>query len=273
MLDNEDLADAIEDLASGLDDWLKDDTQDQGQTAEGNDPEGSGQGDMTSDDFEQGEDGGKGTTLREQFIHTCKARLESAQRLRKKLNEKRELSPQARIQQAIEDLAQNNRRRSVVPYFHDRRASAKFSSGVMPLFYRKKKTGAKMVVPCYVDVSGSQTHVLPTVLPVVARLRETIGDEVYCFSNHIFDCPVLKLSQGYIKTSGGTDFDIIADHIIKNNFKSALILTDGQACLSDENIQKLRNRNIRIKVGWTVPNPDVHPLKYVSREMFYVFGE
>lgn len=110
-------------------------------------------------------------------------------------------------------------------------------------------------------------------LPVVSRLKQKIGNLVYCFSTFISETPISKLQVGKIKTDGGTAFDPIADHILKNKFKSALILTDGESYLSDSLAQKLISRKVHITVGWTVNAPSTSSLSKIASKTFYVFKE
>lgn len=281
-LDNDDLNDIAEHICNQSQQWL--DREEDRQEAPGQggeeetekNPEAQGEGDGDKpmpEEAEQGQQGGKGETPREKFIRTLKSQIEYSRRLRQQLKDAWTHSPQARIHKAIEDMAPKRRLRSVIPNFRDRRASSLHSSGATPLFYKRPRVGQKVVVPCYLDVSGSQDHVLPVTIPVVSRLKQVVGDEIFCFSNIISPCRINDLQSGRFKTTGGTDFNPVAKHILDNHFKAAFILTDGYAYLSEEYIQQLKNRNITIKVGWTTSNPDIYPLKHVAREMFYVFGD
>lgn len=283
-LDNDQLEDIVDHICSQGQQWLdREEDQQPGpgegeeQEGQGNNPEaeGKGEGDqpMGDEEAKQGQQGGKGETPREKFIRTLKSQIEYSRRLRQQLNDAWTHSPQARIHKAIEDMAPKRRTRSVIPNFRDRRASSLHYSGATPLFYKRPRVGRKVCVPCYLDVSGSQDHVLPVTIPVVSRLKQVVGDEIFCFSTYISPIRINDLATGRYQTSGGTNFDPVAKHILDNHYKAAFILTDGYAHLSEHYIKELKNRNVTIKVGWTVSNPDIYPLKHVAREMFYVFGE
>lgn len=281
-LDNDDLSDIAEHIADQSQQWLERDEDmvkgpGQGEgSGEENDPngEGKGEGDQPiGDETKQGQQGGRGETPREKFIRTLKSQVDYSRKLKKQLEDTWTHSPQARIHRAIEDMSPKRRLRSVIPNFRDRRASTLHSSGATPLFYRRPRVGKKVLVPCYLDVSGSQDHVLPVTVPVVVRLKQVVGDEVFCFSNIISPCRINDLQAGKYRSTGGTDFDPVAKHILDNHYDSAFILTDGYAHLSDHLIRELKNRKITIKVGWTTANPDIYPLKHVAQEMFYVFGD
>jgi hypothetical protein len=189
------------------------------------------------------------------------------------LKRKFQQSPSAKIHAAIEDLNPKYSTRSPIPNFHDRRAVAIYATGRLPIFYKVANQGSKVLVPCYVDVSGSQSHVIPAVVPVVSRLKNLVGEMVHCFSTRVSSCKITEFSKGNFHTTGGTDFNPVADHILKNNYKQAVILTDGYAWLNYDLINKLKARNIKITVGWTVPNPDLHPLSEVATKTFHVFED
>ena len=282
-LDSDELTDIAEHIANQSQQWLDREEdkapgpgEGEGEEQQANNPDAEGKGDgdqPMQDETKQGKQGGAGETPRERFIRTLKSQIEYSRRLRQQLNDSWTHSPQARIHKAIEDMAPKRRTRSVIPNFRDRRASSLHSAGATPLFYKRPRVGKKVVVPCYLDVSGSQDHVLPVTIPVVSRLKQIVGDEVFCFSTFISPIRINDLATGRYQTSGGTNFDPVAKHILDNHYRAAFILTDGYAHLSEHYIKELKNRNVTIKVGWTISNPDVYPLKYVAREMFYVFGD
>lgn len=277
---DETLTDLAEHVANQMEEWIKDpekEKKEQGKSkGSENAPEGQGEGDADKDiakeDLKSGEQAGKGDTVRKQTIRTCKSLIEYARRVKSQLKNCWEQSPSGRIHAAIESMSPNRVRRGVIPNFRDSNATAVWATGNWPIFYRQKRIGSKVIIPCYLDVSGSQSHVLPVVLPVVARLKEMVGNEVYCFSDYIAPATIYELEAGTYRTSHGTDFNPVADHILKNQFQSAVIITDGHASLSPDLAHKLRSRGVTIKVGWTVPNPSLTPLKQIAKEMFYIFN-
>lgn len=250
------------------------DEGDKGKDKEGDDKEGEGKKDEGGDnEDDSGTQAGKGGQLREQIIKNCLDRIQYAKNIKRKLKKMDVISPSSRIFKAIDDYVPKRPMRSVVPNFHDRRTAALYSLGKMPIFHQTPAKGSNVVVPCYVDVSGSQSHVLPHVLPVVSRLKDKIGHLVYCFSTVVAETRINNLAAGKYETTGGTDFNPVARHIIKNRFRSAVILTDGQAWLDDQLIAELRRRNVKITVGWTVNRPDKDPLSKIAKKTFFVFDK
>jgi len=261
---SDDLSDLTEHMANQMSDWLDDDEEKGKSSGEEEDAD-------SNEEKHNGKKPGKGTNVRKKQVRTCLDKIAYAKRLKKQLNRFYEKSPSARIHEAIEDLNPKYPTRSPVPNFQDRRAAAMFAVGKLPIFYQRIQTGSKVRVPCYVDVSGSQSMVIPYVQPVVSRLKNIIGEYVNCFSNYVNPCRVADFAKGIYESSGGTDFDPVMEDILKNNYTSAVILTDGQAYIRDDLIHRIKSRNIKITVGWTIDAPDVEPLNQVATKTFYLF--
>ena len=110
----------------------------------------------------------------------------------------------------------------------DRRASMRaLTSRLMP-FARHRlsipQTDNRCVV--YLDVSGSMDNELDQLLSLLAILREHIRMPLYTFSNIVAPA---RFVNGRIEltTTGGTEIGPVFDHIRKNKFRRALIVTDG----------------------------------------------
>lgn len=263
---SDELSDLTEAMASDLSNYL--DRESKAQT--------DGNKESTNQEKQNapgGKEAGKGGNFRERSIQDCLDRLDYSKNIKNKLKTKDVISPSSRIFKAIDHYIPKKSIRSVVPNFHDRRTAVLFSKGKMPIFHKRPEFGSNVIVPCYLDVSGSQDHVLDHTAKAVSRLRNELGNVVHCFSTDIHSARITDLKErGKIKTTGGTDFNIIAEHILKNNFKCAVILTDGEAYLSPELALKLRKKNVNITVGWTVSNPRKDPLQFIASKSFFVFS-
>ena len=110
----------------------------------------------------------------------------------------------------------------------DRRASMRaFTSRLMPFARHQVKVpqpDERCVV--YLDVSGSMDKELQQLLSLLNMLKRFIRMPLYTFSNIIAPA---KFVNGRIEltTTGGTAIGPVFDHIRKNRFKRALIITDG----------------------------------------------
>lgn len=216
-----------------------------------------------------GRSAGKSGLLRQ--LEVILNNIDYSKTLGKKLNKTYVIHPSSKLHSAIEGFFPKKQTRTPVPNFYDRRTVALHSVGKLPVFHKNKETSHKVFVPCYVDVSGSQNHVVGAVFSAVTRQKKKIGNKVFCFSTEVSETSLDELKRGKYKTTGGTDFNPVVLHILKNKFRKAIILTDGQAGLNIELIEKLIHSGILIKVGWTVKYPDKEPLSKIAKEEFYLF--
>jgi len=81
----------------------------------------------------------------------------------------------------------------------------------------------------YVDVSGSVVDYLPHIFYALESIKNWIIFPVYGFSTRVFPISRRDLLRGKYTTTGGTDFNCIAKHIIKTRFRRAIIITDGES--------------------------------------------
>jgi hypothetical protein len=140
-------------------------------------------------------------------------------------------------------------------YFHTRRISRKpipiaptkrdlskvATTGLFPVMWaapKRKKSTADFSVAIYLDVSGSVHDVLPKILRLLNSMKKEI-QTVYCFSNEVHDHSLQMLRRGEIKTTGGTDFDCVADHLEEQGFKRCIIITDGYAGIDNNRARKM----------------------------------
>lgn len=227
--------------------------------------------DKLGDKLKQGNKPGKSD-----IINKIEIELDSqvfSSELKRAVKKSYSISPARKIFKAITDLISKTSQTSVIPNFYDPRTASLFALGKMPVFHRNPKPTSRAKVHCYVDVSGSQDHVIPQVIPAVYKVKKEVGDQVYCFSNVVVDTKLEKLISGTYYTTGGTDFNPVFEHALKNRFKKILILTDGEAGLSQDLASKAKQRGMEITVGWTVASPSKEALQSIATKEFYVFSE
>lgn len=54
-----------------------------------------------------------------------------------------------------------------------------------------------------------------------------------------------NLSQGKAKTTWGTDFDCLAESILKEGYEKAVVIRDGWAAIKKENLEALKKRKVK----------------------------
>jgi hypothetical protein len=268
---SDELSDLTEAIASDLSDYFNRDKEE--QEGPSSKSEGGEESTPKEDDKPNGKNAGKGDTIRQRQVSSVLDSLNYVKNIKSRLKRKDVISPRSRIFRAISNYVPKKCIRSVVPNFHDRRTVSLYTKGKTPIFHKRPQFGSKTIVPCYLDVSGSQDHVLGETTKAVSQLRQEIGNVVYCFSTIIHETNIGDLRVGKFNSTGGTDFNPLGNHLLKNNFTCAVILTDGEAHINSDLVEQIKRRGIDITIGWTTPNPRRHPLEEIAKKTFFVFGE
>jgi len=97
----------------------------------------------------------------------------------------------------------------------------------------------------YFDVSGSMSEHIPKVLALIDQIKDYISYPLFAFSVGIHPVTRKQLMARQIVSTGGTDFDILAEHIIRNRHEKVLLITDGVGDISESLASQMR-RNHRI---------------------------
>jgi uncharacterized protein with von Willebrand factor type A (vWA) domain len=93
-------------------------------------------------------------------------------------------------------------------------------------------------IDLYVDVSGSMTQYYGYIPYIYDALKHVVG-RIFQFSTKIVE---VDHHDRYIHTTGGTDFDTVARHMIDEQVTCAILLSDGVSTLSKVSINALKAR-------------------------------
>ncbi len=113
----------------------------------------------------------------------------------------------------------------------DRRAGVSEACGTEPLFYK-----ALSRIPVirhfekahvYLDVSGSMLDDLPLLYGALLPLRQWLYPKIHVFSTSVSDIGYGLLKNGKVISTYGTEIDCVTQHMLKENLRRALIITDG----------------------------------------------
>jgi hypothetical protein len=103
----------------------------------------------------------------------------------------------------------------------------------------------------YVDVSGSMTRWYGYIPYIYQALRH-LGGRVFQFSTRVVEVDPEAL---YLETTGGTSFDAVAKHLLEEEVRGAILITDGIGVLSASFIGPLRERLETLVYIKTEDNP------------------
>ena len=136
---------------------------------------------------------------------------------------------------------------SPIPIYPSKRDMVLLSAGFYPGFFHNRinsPTTKDQGLVIYLDVSGSVDEYLPKIISILRNLKNEISS-IFLFSNKVVEVAFTTLLQGKIKTTGGTDFDCIAESILDRQFDKAIIITDGYASMKAENKKKLQSLKLK----------------------------
>jgi hypothetical protein len=138
----------------------------------------------------------------------------------------------------------SRRRMSPIPINPSKRELFRAALGRPPIMWKAKgtKTAEKYSgVAIYLDLSGSVHSYLPRIVALISNLNKELTS-VFGFSNKIVEHTLNDLRLGKLNTTGGTDFDCIASHIIENNFTKCILITDGEGSLNEKYYQQIKDQ-------------------------------
>jgi len=133
----------------------------------------------------------------------------------------------------------------------DRRAAVLSALGRHPLYFRGECTrmGKTLMerVHIYLDVSGSmELELLKTIFGSLKPLKHLLHHRIHAFSTEISDHTSQEILNGKYSTTGGTDINCIADHVINNDVKRGVIITDGYVGQMEERFKGKLKANVRM---------------------------
>jgi len=71
------------------------------------------------------------------------------------------------------------------------------------------------------------------------------GRRVFCFP--LFSkASIEHIRTGKVRTTGGTDFDCVIEHALKNHFRKIILITDGCADMTNNNVEKVRSGKLEV---------------------------
>jgi hypothetical protein len=187
-------------------------------------------------------------------IGILKGRLKRKREIEKALIEQSRQSISSKIETALKGMFPRIPLMTPIPNLRDRSAVTAMEMGLYKPFYRNpllpKDYG---VCSIYLDVSGSMGGYVRLVYKVATDCQEYLEDKIHLFSNVIESISKEELLKGVMKSTGGTDFDIIIAHMAKSNIKKAVVFTDGYASISPASLNTLKRLDMNII---TVLTPD-----------------
>ena len=141
-----------------------------------------------------------------------------------------------------------------LPQGGDRRAQLQRLMGATPLLWNGEAQHHALrqagQVAVYLDVSGSMAAWLPVLLQAVNESAQLVRWPLYGFSTVVHPLTRRDLAAGRVRSDGGTDIACVAEHLLQQRIRRAVIVTDGEVQrLTEGQLRRLRDARPVVRVG------------------------
>ena len=110
------------------------------------------------------------------------------------------------------------------------------AGGVIPAVWERRWGVERPQIDLYIDVSGSMGHYYGYIPYLYDALRAVRG-RVFQFSTKVVE---VDPEDPFLHTTGGTQFDAVAEHLLTEGSQAAIILSDGHGTLETRYVDALR---------------------------------
>ena len=110
------------------------------------------------------------------------------------------------------------------------------AGGVIPAVWERRWGVERPQIDLYIDVSGSMGHYYGYIPYIYDALRAVRG-RVFQFSTKVVE---VDPEDPFLHTTGGTQFDAVAEHLLTEGSQAAIILSDGHGSLETRYVDALR---------------------------------
>ncbi len=110
------------------------------------------------------------------------------------------------------------------------------AGGVIPAVWERRWGVERPQIDLYIDVSGSMGHYYGYIPYLYDALRAVRG-RVFQFSTRVVE---VDPEDPFLHTTGGTQFDAVAKHLLTEGSRAAIILSDGHGTLATHYVDALR---------------------------------
>ena len=126
-----------------------------------------------------------------------------------------------------------------VPHAVTRKDAFNLSMGAAPVLWQKYVGMEKPAVDLYVDVSGSMSLYYPFIPFIYKSILHVVG-RIFQFSTQVVE---VDQHERCLFTTGGTNFNIVAQHMVKENVRWAVVVSDG-LCHLNPDLEKTLARQL-----------------------------
>lgn len=125
-----------------------------------------------------------------------------------------------------------------VPLSITRKDLFSLAGGVIPVVWERRWGVERPYIDLYIDVSGSMNHYYGYIPYIYDALRAVRG-RVFQFSTRVVEVDPDDL---FLHTTGGTRFDAVAQHLLGERTRAAIIVSDGHGILGSRYVDALQSQ-------------------------------
>ena len=115
------------------------------------------------------------------------------------------------------------------------------------LLYANRLPQKIAAIAAYVDVSGSMKHRAATVQALLRKLKQLLPSRIFVFDTGIEEVSLDDLTAGNrYWAGGGTDFNAVFLHALRQGFREAVVITDGCGRLSSGLVEETRKAGVKM---------------------------
>jgi hypothetical protein len=152
-----------------------------------------------------------------------------------------------------------------IPLSISRRDAFSLSAGAVPIMWQKRMGVERPFIDLYVDVSGSMERYYGYIPYLYDALKHVMG-RIFQFSTQVVQ---VEHDDLFLLTTGGTCFNCVAQHMIEHQIRAAILLSDGQSYLTNENTEALK-RQLEHMVYIKVEDNDYRNWEHIATETIYL---
>ena len=131
--------------------------------------------------------------------------------------------------------------------------------------WQKRMGVERPFIDLYVDVSGSMERFYGYIPYLYDALKHVMG-RIFQFSTQVAQ---VEHDDSFLLTTGGTQFNCVAQHMIEHQIRAAILLSDGQSYLTTENTEVLKSQ-LEHLVYIKVQENDYNNWEHIATETIYL---
>ncbi len=117
---------------------------------------------------------------------------------------------------------------------------------LIPFYYNQTPESQKLSVAIYVDTSPSMDEFKENEVWLMDKLKESFPTNIFVFSGSVEKVSTKEFALGKYPQGYSTSFDAVIEHFLEEKDEFALVFSDGESSVSEENKEKFRDSNKKL---------------------------